>query len=59
MNKPGRTYHPTTSKLGRRIMAAASKLYTSFRQPPDEIAEWNKAVDAKKKLKLANKGRTK
>ena len=58
MTNTGRTYHPTTSKLGRRIMAASSKLYTSFRKPPDEIAEWNKEVEAKKQLKLARKGRT-
>lgn len=58
MNKLGRTYTPTTTKMGRRIMAAASKIFSVFK-PTDEIAEWNKAVDAKKKLKLANKGRTK
>lgn len=58
MNKPGRTYHPTTSKMGRRIMAASSKIFSSF-QLTDEVSEWNKAVDAKKKLKLENQGRTK
>jgi hypothetical protein len=45
--------------MGRRIMAAASKLYTSFRKPPDEVAEWNKAVEAKEQLKLARKGKSK
>ena len=58
MTKPGRTYHTTTSKLGRRIMAAASRLFTPTHKPADEIAEWNKAVEAKKQLKLARKGRT-
>lgn len=58
MSKPGRTYHPTSSKTGRRIMAASAKIFSLFRLT-DEVSDWNKAVDAKKKLKLENQGRTK
>ena len=39
-------------------MAAASKLFSVFK-PTDEVAEWNKTVEAKKQLKLARKGKSK
>lgn len=39
-------------------MAASAKIFSLFRLT-DEVSDWNKAVDAKKKLKLENQGRTK
>lgn len=58
MTKPTKTYHPTSSKLGRRIMAATARIFSGRTHAPD-IAAWNAAVDAKKKLKLASKGQPK
>lgn len=53
MKKPGKTYHPSGSKTGRRIMAAAVSALAVFnpRSQSRETADWNAAVEAKKQLK--------